>query len=161
MVNEKTNKDYCRTYHQKKGDLYKANNTTRKKNWNWNKKRRKKCFKKKVAARVSECLKKRYQSNYRSATSTSDTTPTTSSAFSTKYFLSQSVHKTIGLLPSSPQKKAVVIGTLAKKFNLSIAVHNKVGRKKNKLSENEEEWIDNFLERSDIMYTTAGRRDIA
>ena len=58
MVNEKTNKDYCRTYHQKKGDLYKANDTTRKKNWNWKKKRRKKCFKKKVAARVSECLKK-------------------------------------------------------------------------------------------------------
>ena len=159
MVNEKTNKDYCRTYHQKKGDLYKANDTTRKKNWNWKKKRRK-CFKKKVAARVSECLKKRYQSNYRSATSTSETTPT-SSAFSTKYFLSQSVHKTKGLLPSSPQKKAVVTGTLAKKFNLSIAVHNKAGRKKNKLSEDEEEWIDNFLERSDIMYTTARRRDTA
>ena len=151
MVNEKTNKDYCRTYHQKKGDLYKANDTTRKKNWNWKKKRRKKCFKKKVAARVS---------NYRSATSTSETTPT-SSAFSTKYFLSQSVHKTKGLLPSSPQKKAVVTGTLAKKFNLSIAVHNKAGRKKNKLSEDEEEWIDNFLERSDIMYTTASRRDTA
>ena len=52
-------------------------------------------------------------------------------------------------------------GTLAKKFNLSIAVHNKAGRKENKLSEDEEEWIDNFLERSDIMYTTARRRDTA
>ena len=43
-----------------------------------------------------------------------------------------------------------MIETLANKFNLRIAVHNKSGRKNNKLSEEVEEWIENFLERSDI-----------
>ena len=93
------------------------------------------------------------------ATSISETTPTTSSAFSTKQISSRSVHKTERSLQSSLRKKAEVIGTLAKKPNLRIAVHNNSGRKKNKLSEEEEEWIENFLERSDITYTTPGRRD--
>ena len=69
--------------------------------------------------------------------------------------MSRSVHKTERPLPSSPRKKAEVIGTLAKKLNLRIAVHKKSGRKKN---DEEEEWTDNFLERSDITYTTPGRR---
>ena len=29
MINKKTNKDYCRAYRQKKGDMYKANNAIR------------------------------------------------------------------------------------------------------------------------------------
>ena len=91
--------------------------------------------------------------------STSETTSTTSSVFSTKQILGQSVHKTERSLLSSPRKKAEVIGTLVKKFDLRIAVHNKSGRKKNELSEEEKEWIENFLERSDITYTTPGRRD--
>ena len=62
-------------------------------------------------------------------------------------------------LPSSLRKKAEVIGTLAKKISLHKAVHNKSGRKKSELSEIEEEWIENFLERSDIMYTAPGRRN--
>ena len=45
---------------------------------------------------------------------------------------------------------AEVIGTLTKTFNLRIAIHNKSGRKNNELSKEEEVWIDNFLERSDI-----------
>ena len=69
------------------------------------------------------------------------------------------VHKTERSLPSSPLKRVEVIGTLAKKFNPRIAVPNKSGRKKNKLSEEEEEWIENLLERSDITYSTPGRRD--
>ena len=68
-----TKKDYCRAFHQKKSDLFKAKNAVRKKNW----KRRRKClepkkyevFKKKEAARVREYrfFKKRCQINYRSA----------------------------------------------------------------------------------------------
>ena len=69
------------------------------------------------------------------------------------------VHKTERSLPSSPLKRVEVIGTLAKKFNPRVAVPNKSGRKKNKLSEEEEEWIENLLERSDITYPTPGRRD--
>ena len=93
------------------------------------------------------------------AAPTSETTPTTSSAFSTKQILGRSVHKTERSLPSSPQKKAEEIGNLAKKFNLRIAVHNKSGRNKNELYEEEEKWTEKFLERLDITYTTPGRRD--
>ena len=39
------------------------------------------------------------------------------------------------------------------------SVHNKLGRKKNELIGEEEEWSENFLERSEITYTTAGRMD--
>ena len=82
-----------------------------------------------------------------------------SSAFSTKQILSRSVYKTERSLPSRPRKKTEVTGILIKKLNLCIAVHNQSGRKKNKLSEEEEEWIENFLERSNITYTTPGKRD--
>ena len=57
------------------------------------------------------------------------------------------------------EKTAEVIGTLPKKFNLHIAVHDKSERKKNELSKKEKGWINNFLERSDINYTIPGRRD--
>ena len=93
------------------------------------------------------------------AASPSETASTTSSAFSTKRNLSRSVHKTERSLPSSPQTKTDVIWTLAKKFIISIAVRNKPGSKKNESSEGEEEWIENILERPDIMYTTPGKRD--
>ena len=36
---------------------------------------------------------------------------------------------------------------------------NKVGIKKNESSQEEREWLENFLERADITYTTPGRRD--
>ena len=48
-----------------------------------------------------------------------------------------------------------MIGNLAKRFYLRIAVHDKSEGKKSELSE-EEEWIENFLEISDITYTTPG-----
>ena len=104
-------------------------------------------FKKKEAAGAREYRFKKSMSEQlqvSTATSTLETTPSTSSAFSTKQILSRSVHKTERALPSSPQKKADVIQTLAKKFNLCIAVHNKSGKKKNELSEEEEEWIEDL-----------------
>ena len=73
------------------------------------------------------------------ATSASETTPTTSSAFSAKRILSRSVDKIEISLSFSPRKKPKVIGTLAKKLDLCRAVHNKLGRKKNELSEVGEE----------------------
>ena len=47
-----------------------------------------------------------------------------------------SVQKKEKSLLSSLQKKAKVIGTLAKKFNLRIVVHNKSGRKKKERRDN-------------------------
>ena len=48
-----------------------------------------------------------------------------------------------------------MIGSLAKRFYLRIAVDDKSEGKKTELSE-EEEWIENVLEISDITYTTPG-----
>ena len=73
--------------------------------------------------------------------------------------MSRSGYKTERSLPSSPQKKAEMIGILDKKFNLRRAVHNKSGRKNNELRGEKEEWIENFSERLDITYATPGRRD--
>ena len=36
---------------------------------------------------------------------------------------------------------------------------NKAGRKKNELSQEEREWLENFFERADITYTKPGRRN--
>ena len=36
---------------------------------------------------------------------------------------------------------------------------NKAGRKKNELSQEEREWLENVLETADITYTTPGRHD--
>ena len=86
--------------------------------------------------------------------------PSTSSSFSSKQILNRSIKKAERSLPFSPRRKAEVTGSLAKKFKLRIAVaKNKTGRKKNKLNQEEREWLENFLERADITYTTPGRRD--
>ena len=53
MVNKKKkqkNRDYCRSFCQKKGDLYKTNNSTTKKNWN----RKKKISRTKKVRRIQE-----------------------------------------------------------------------------------------------------------
>ena len=50
MVKKKTNKDYCRAYHQKKCNQYKANDAARKKKW----KRKKKISKAKKVPSVQE-----------------------------------------------------------------------------------------------------------
>ena len=52
-----------------------------------------------------------------------------------------------------------MVGTLAKKVNLRIAVDNNSGRKKDEFSEEVEKLMENFLERSEITYTTPGKRD--
>ena len=140
MVNKKTNKYYRRTFHQKKGDLYKPSDAARKKYW----KRKKKISRAKKIQSVQEerncpCqgmpLKKRMseQLQISNATSISETIATFSNVLSIfnsiKQTFSQSVNKTKRSLPSFPWKKVEVVGTLAKKFNLRIAVHNKWGIK--------------------------------
>ena len=69
MVNKKTNKDYCRVYHQKKGGLYKANDAARKNTERGRRKslepRKYKVFQKKEAARVREY---RFKKNVRAIT---------------------------------------------------------------------------------------------
>ena len=48
-------------------------------------------------------------------------------------------------LPRSPRKEREVITKLASKFQVSIEFREKVGRKKNVLSEREVDWVMTFL----------------
>ena len=113
-------------------------------------------FKKKEAACVGEYrFKKRCQS-ITSQTWNVNLSNNTNHVFN---IFNKSVHKTEKSLLSNLEKKIEVTGTLVKKFKLRITVHNKSGRKKIELNEEEETWIENFLERSGITYTFPGRAD--
>ena len=48
---------------------------------------------------------------------------------------------------------------LASKFQVRVKFGEKVGRKKNVLSEGEVDWVMFFANRPDISYTTFGRKD--
>ena len=71
--------------------------------------------------------------------------------------MKESSNRTEKSPPSSPQKKAEVVRTLPRKFDLRIAA--KISIKKKESSKEEEEWNDKFLEKSNIMCTIPGRRD--
>ena len=138
----KTNKDYCKTYREKKGDEYKIKDASRKRSKREKKKyldpKKHHEFKKKEATRIKEHrLKNKLAEQFAcdSRKETEEERPSTSSSFSSKQILNRSIKKAERLLPLSPRKKVEVIGSLAKKFKLRIAVaKNKAGRKKNKLS---------------------------
>ena len=144
----KTNKDYCKTYREKKGEEYKIKDSARKRSEREKRKyldpKKHNEFKKKEAARIKECrLKKRLAEQFAcdGRKETEEERPSTSSSFSSKQILNRSIKKAERSLPLSPRKKVEVIGSLAKKFKLRI------------------EWLENFLESADITYTTPGRRD--
>ena len=64
------------------------------------------------------------------------------------------------IAPTQTTKKVEAIGSLAKKFKLRVTVaKNKEGKKKNELSQEEKEWLENLLERADMTYTMPGRHD--
>ena len=82
-----------------------------------------------------------------------------STSFSNSVIKSRSVKKAEKSLPQSTRRKKEVIKSLASKFNAKIQLEQKAGRKKNRLSEKENQWVINFLNWANISYTTAGRRD--
>ena len=62
-------------------------------------------------------------------------------------------------LPQSIREQKKVIKSLASKFNVKIKLEQKVGRKKNVFSEQENQWLIKFLNQPDISYTIPERRD--
>ena len=114
------------------------------------------------AALLKECrLKKKLtaelQPNF--STAATELSTSSSSSFTTKQVLSRSVHKAGRSLPISPRKKFEVIESLAKKFKLRINLENKTGRRKKEISEEEDKWIEEFLQRAEVSYTTSGREE--
>ena len=81
-------------------------------------------------------------------------------SFTNKAIKSRSLSKAQQALPKSPRKRNEIIGSLVNKFHLRVAfVPKKAGRKRNDLTEEEKKWLIEFLDRSDMTYTTPGRRD--
>ena len=108
----KTNKDYCKTYREKKGDEYKIKDASRKRSKREKKKyldpKKHDEFKKKEATRIKEHrLKKKLAEQFAcdSRKETEEERPSTSSSFSSKQILNRSIKKAERLLPLSPRKK--------------------------------------------------------
>ena len=81
------------------------------------------------------------------------------SAFSTKQSRCRSLKRAEEGLPKSPNKKMEVIGSLAKKYKMRIALAKKRGRKYEDLSEGEVQWLKNYLERPEMTYINPGKKD--
>ena len=79
--------------------------------------------------------------------------------FSNAAIKSRSVKKVEKSLPKSPRRKREVITRLASKFQFHVKFGEKVGRKKNALSEEKVDRVIVFLNQPDISYTTPDRKD--
>ena len=80
-------------------------------------------------------------------------------AFSTRQAYQRSIKKAEKHLPFSPRKRLEVVGELAQKFKLRIKLPGKRGRKNRTLTEDQENFLLDVFERSDMTYTTPGRKD--
>ena len=73
--------------------------------------------------------------------------------------LMRSLRKAEKSLPKSPRKQKAVVQGLAKKFNLRIVQTEKRGRKLNALADDERTWLNDFLNRPDIVHITPVKND--
>ena len=72
----------------------------------------------------------------------------------------RSLRKAEKALPKSPRKQKAVVTSLAKKFDLKIAPQqNNRGQKRQKITEEEQSWLSEFLSQPDITYVTPGKKD--
>ena len=88
-------------------------------------------------------------------------TPSHGTSSSSKYKCTKNrvMNRVEKVFPESPRKSSEVLQNIAKKFNLRIAYRSaKCGKKKNMMIEEEQECLDEFLDRSDI-YTNPGRKE--
>ena len=158
-----TNADRCKRYREKNKEEYKINDALRKK--------RARLILKTQDKEKHEQLKKKDRERKQLAkitskiqvTATPDQAASTSSPhtpFSNSAIKSRTIKRVEKSLPQSPRRKSEVIKSLVSKFNVKIQFGQKTGRKKKVLSENEQQWVKDFLDRPDISYTTPGRRDV-
>lgn len=159
-----TNAERCKRYREKNKEEYRINDALRKKQKRTVLKTLDKVKyeeqKKKDRERKRLSKLKKSQATPSSATSALEATEAASSSpFSNSAVKSRTVKRVEKCRPQSPRRKTEVIKSLASKFNVKVKFGEKSGRKKNLLSEEEQQWVLNFLDRADISYTTPGRRD--
>ena len=82
------------------------------------------------------------------------------SSFTNKQTLHRSLSRADNHLPKSPHKKAEIIEKLVEKYQVKMPFKNfKRGRPRKDLNEEEKQWLETFLSRSDVIYTNPGRKD--
>ena len=97
------------------------------------------------------------QADHTNTTEPGSAEPT--SAFSSKQIKSRSLIKAARNLPQSPRQKAEVLQGLVKKYETRIQFKENRGRPRKDLSDEQQQWLTTFLERSDITYMNPGRKD--
>ena len=97
------------------------------------------------------------QSDYTNITEPGSAEPM--SAFSSKQIKRRSLIKAARNLPQSPRRKAEVLQGLVKKYEIRIQFKENRGRPRKDLSDEQQQWLTTFLERSDITYMNPGRKD--
>ena len=158
--------DRCRKYRQKHQEEYREKDALRKKN--------KRLIMKTVdpvanaeRLRKQRLRKQEYRRKMKQAalvnipvTETVLNSPAIS-AFSNRSIRSRSLLRAERNLPKSPRKKTEIVTALVEKFELRVKpIENaNLGRPKIELSDAQNKWLLNFLDRSDLSYTTPGRKD--
>ena len=156
-----TNAERCKRYREANADVYKINDALRKKRARLllkSDKTKYEAYKKKERER-KQLAKIRKDIANRNEQNQHEETLGPSTSFTNTAIKSRSIKKAERSLPQSPRRKKEVIKSLASKFNVRVQLAQKAGRKKNSLSEEEIQWVIDFLNRADISYTTPGRRD--
>ena len=117
-------------------------------------------YRRRKKAEASQASQTSFSSQDTSSTATSSqASPASQSAIGLRQSLFRSVSRAEKNLPNSPRKKSEVISNLAKKYELRIQYKKKRGPKAKHLASDQEDWLMEVFERSDLTYTNPGRRD--
>jgi len=151
------NKSYCKRYREKDPNKYRKTDAERKRYQRYH-------MKVTDPLRFNELKKKnrdrmRLSREMKKRAAQEPQPEPESSAFSTKQSRYRSLRKAEEGLPKSPNKKMEVIGSLAKKYQMRIALSKKKGRKCEDLSEEQVEWLREYLERPEMTYINPGKKD--
>ena len=175
--NPLSNKESCKKYREKNKEALKKKERERKKTareyekYLFSGKYQKRLFNDRIRAR--EYRKRKNEepneqtpniSNPPDQTSSTSSQESSSAAssqtpFRSKQSFCRSISRAEKNLPNSPRKKTAVIGNLARKYNLKIELKETRGRKAKVLTEEQEEWLIDYLERPEMTYTNPGRKD--
>ena len=174
-TSNKANRDYCRRYREKNKDAIKEKERERKKmSRDYEKylntekyqqllhedRIRSREYRRRKKAEASQASQTSSSSQDTSSSATSSQAcPASQSAFGSRQSLFRNVSQAEKNLPNSPRKKSKVLSNLAKRYELRIQYQKKRGPKAKHLISDQEDWLMEVFERSDLTYTNPGRRD--
>ena len=146
----KSNKDYCKRYREKSPEKYRGNDAERK--------QFQRIVTKALNPALHEELKRKNREPMRffralkNQPKPVEPEEPPASYFSAKQSRYHSLKQAVDNLPKGPNKKMEVIGSLAKKYRIRIALSKRKERKYEDLSEEQNDWLKEFMDRSDMTF---------